>query len=92
MDVFNNSINERGNKTTNQIQESYRILKSNLMINNQTLDTHKNVIISLQEKIHELETVYTEIETCRNDINSLQVQVNNIKDNIERTNILSKKN
>ena len=92
MDVFNNSISERGNKTTNQIQESHRILKSNLMINNQTLDTHKNVIISLQEKIHELETVYTEIETCRNDINSLQVQVNNIKDNIERTNILSKKN
>jgi len=54
MDVFNNSISERGNKTINQIQESHKILKSNLMMNNQALDVQKDIIIKLEENLNNL--------------------------------------
>jgi len=86
MDVFNNSISERGNKTIYQIQESHRILKSHVMMNNQILDVQKNFIINLEEKIHKLETVYTDIETLKKYIITLQTKTNSIENNIERNN------
>jgi len=87
MDVFNNSISERESKTTNQIQESYRILKSHVMTNKQTLDLYKNNIINLQDKIRMLETVYMEIDTLKKYIITFQTKINTIENNIEQNNI-----
>lgn len=68
MDIFNNSSRGHRNKSIIQLQESHKILKSNLMINKQSLDLHESSINTLKENIDNLKILLLEQRTREENI------------------------
>lgn len=63
MDVFNSSTRRHRNKSIIQLQESQTILKSNLLINNQLLQKHDDIINALEENVDNLKRSLFSLKT-----------------------------